>query len=84
MSEHEKSIAECEGKGGYPECIGLLRSLATNMQVLIGNGNPGRIQKIENIAIQCSDRITRLERWFWMCLGGGAVIGFLLSLLFKK
>lgn len=37
------------------------------------------MQKIEEI----DDRLTALEKWRWMIIGGSAVIGFLASHLFK-
>jgi len=74
MAPHEQEQEQCRA---LPVCIEILTRLDTNMKILVGNGNPGRIQKIEELAENASRRIGKLERWIWMVTGGGAVIGFL-------
>ncbi len=52
-----------------------LTLLETMMVDLAGNGQPGRIQRLE-------DKVRALDRWFWLMMGGGAVVGWLLQRIF--
>jgi len=52
----------------------VLRSLATletQMEELVGNGQPGRISSLER-------RVARHDKVLWLVTGAGAVIGWLL------
>jgi hypothetical protein len=51
-----------------------LTLLETMMADLAGNGQPGRIQRLE-------EKVRAHDRWFWLMLGGGAVAGWLLQRL---
>jgi hypothetical protein len=52
-----------------------LTRLETMMADLAGNGQPGRIQRLE-------DKVRAHDRWFWLMMGGGAVAGWLLERFF--
>ncbi|HEV8384006.1 MAG TPA: hypothetical protein VGQ11_03975 [Candidatus Acidoferrales bacterium] len=52
-----------------------LTLLETMIVDLAGNGQPGRIQRLE-------DKVRAHDRWLWLMMGGGAVVGWLLQRLF--
>lgn len=52
-----------------------LTLLETMMSELAGNGQPGRIQRLE-------DKVRAHDRWLWLMAGAGAVAGWLLQRIF--
>jgi hypothetical protein len=48
-----------------------LEHLKTQMDMLVGNGQPGRITALE-------DRVGRHEKFVWVVTGGGVILGWLL------
>lgn len=53
-----------------------LARLETNMTTLVGNGQPGRVTKLE-------DRVDSLRRWRWLITGGIIAISALIHFVFK-
>jgi hypothetical protein len=49
-----------------------LTRLETLLRDLAGNGQPGRIQRIE-------EKLRAHDRWLWTLAGGGLVAGWLLN-----
>jgi len=49
-----------------------LTLLETMMTSIAGNGQPGRIQQLE-------DKVRSHDRLFWLLTGAGAVVGWLLQ-----
>ncbi len=49
-----------------------LTLLETMMVELAGNGQPGRVQRLE-------DKVRSHDRLFWLLTGAGAVVGWLLQ-----
>ena len=64
-------------QGPFPECITRLTRIETLLITLIGNGQPGRIQKLE-------DKIKRHDHFIWLTTGGGVVIGYILERIVSK
>ncbi|MBI1750475.1 MAG: hypothetical protein HY234_03645 [Acidobacteria bacterium] len=52
-----------------------LTLLETMMIELAGNGQPGRIQRLE-------DKVRAHDRLFWLMTGAGVVVGWLLQRIF--
>ena len=52
---------------------------ATQMESLIGNGQPGRVGKIEDKLEQHAERINELKNYKWYILGWGGAVAFLLT-----
>ncbi len=52
-----------------------LTLLETMMTELAGNGQPGRIQRLE-------DKVRSHDRLFWLMTGAGAVVGWFLQRFF--
>lgn len=62
------------------QTIAMLAVLNTQMTTVVGNGQPGRLTKVE-------DRVSALERHFWKVIGAssacGAIVGVVIQLLPK-
>lgn len=61
-----------------------------NVYNAIKEGDADIIATIEKIAVtrekqfdEINKKISRLEKWGWMAIGGGLVVGFLLSIAFN-
>ena len=61
-----------------------------NVYNVIKEGDADIIATIEKIALtrekqfdEINKKISRLEKWGWMAIGGGLVVGFLLSVTFN-
>lgn len=53
-----------------------LARLETHMEDLVGNGQPGRVAKIEG-------RIEKLYKWFYIGTGAGLAISALIHFVFR-
>lgn len=60
--------------------------LETDLYNEIKNNNKGVIKEIKDLRQEAGDqhddiskRMTRLEKWMWLFIGGGAVFGFILD-----
>lgn len=55
------------------QTIAMLAVLNMQMTSLVGNGQPGRISKLE-------DRISALERFQWKMIGGSSALGAIVGI----
>lgn len=56
------------------QTIAMLAVLNMQMNSIIGNGQPGRITKLE-------DRVSALERFQWKMIGGSSVLGAVVGIV---
>lgn len=75
--ETEKYVKDLYGK---------IDTVERELQVDMDNNNDKVLSKIEQLRVEAQEqhkdmekRLSRLEKWMWTVVGGGAVIGFVVS-----
>lgn len=63
--------------------IDTLARLDTNMTSLIGNGQPGRISKIETSITDTNTAVDKLKKYVWMGVGATLALSGVIHFLFK-
>lgn len=53
-----------------------LARLETHMEGLVGNGQPGRVTKLE-------EKVDGLSKWRWMLIGGAIALSAIIHFVFR-